>query len=149
MKILDTSTFEKLTINPIKTNDLSYLKNNLFFEYEKYDLSKIKNITDLNYGDIVKTIDSNFWIYTDNLHVKKFLPFYQYKTAALLTPEKYSKTGISYLEVDGYDSEFPKYKDYPIFKIVEAYKTNINLDLFESAQDICVFFNKNKIHELL
>lgn len=145
-----------MKINRIKINDLRNINikqynwpkisncEKLFYEYiNPYDIS----LNELNPGDIVRLSknipEENVLIYCD-CNTAKYLG-YNTSTDILIHKDEFMLT--MYLEINVFKNTWPKSNIFNFYNVTGVWKTNINIDMFNSQNDIKDFYDKYNIIE--
>ena len=147
MKIYNIAKFEKLKIRPVDIKTMNGLPS--AFSYRELDLNSIDKIESLAYGSIIRTRENRIYIYVEISLVKKLVPTYSYNCDAFIRPKSDYSDNISFLSADAYKGTWPECHGFPIFDVLNVYESNFNLFEFDTPEDFCRFFIRERLDEKL
>lgn len=147
MKIIDTSTYEKLKIRPVNVSDL-HESGLICVSADKLSIS------DLRPGFACKTTDNeenepDIFIYLNVERVRKLFPTYPEKFDALVRPRKSVYYGYrgTYLGIYSYEGSWPKHPRFNELDIVCVYEIMEEPDI-NSFDELVEFYNKYNLFDL-
>lgn len=151
MKIYNTSFYEKLKIRPVDINSLDDVDEDDFgkLTFVHLDPEEMK-LSDLRLGDIVKTELNSHYIMmsiatANTIGVPRKDAQYAY---VLVRPDRYSRNGVSYLELNGFVKFFPSHDTHDVFNITDVWRSGADTSRFKTGYDVYDFFTKYNIKNL-
>lgn len=150
MKIIDTSSFEKLKIRPVNVNDI-----NRFVHVNPRTIT----LDEIHPGYILKTRRGwhgypydNIFMFFETARVKSIIDHLKYIAIrtdyVILRPDRDSTPRIHYNSIYGYLVEWPKYHGSTNLDVTDVWITHFDVNKINSEQDILDIYNKYNLFDL-